>query len=879
MDNLTLKFIYALYNNPIYKNCDYDENGKALNISEFKEAINIAIVGFEEYGRAFLDTVLQVGQMPGRKLNVSIYSSNMELEKQTYLADRPAFENFFDVDDKLTDNSYGHIMFKQSKWKENNKTTIEFFDELEKMDYILFTQDNEEDVEKSVGELLKENPFKYKPVLIKAQYLEKFGNIEDKTIFADLERMAFNAHLVWKKSLEIDFSEAKKEFEEEYNYISSLTNVLSIKYKLHSAGIELDNKANVAASEFIKRSNGYDANNKADRRLIDELGAAEHRRWNVEKICSGWQRIELDDITADDAHNKGKTDDEYKKHHYCLVKSGSDNPLANWSGDDWDSKPIDDLDELDKVSVITHRALLKEAENKKAKILLNIAILSNNIPSNCRVAFEDWSTCISLIMDRNASKICKPYSDSYNRLLKVIGRNESIRKSVIEINNDFALIIKSREYDNQKQKDIDLVKQIPFILTYSKDLKLACEFTTGNNSVLFSNVSVLKKYHPIEIIYFCEYSNGLEADIKHFNNCISNYSWLRTKISYVVGYNPIKVKKDKVDAIVNKIKISANILPYNEYFEYITDKIGNDVDAVIYSNSVLGYNLKSNAIRSGKYDGVKGKCDKDGDIGLVAVKFDLSMTIQDILRINGARGHKESTPIYLEKAYSIYKPNKQVWKAMCKKLKKIVDETPNEVNYCIDNIYKSKIKEMIDDLSNAKCGLIELRDKNGKKYIKFHDDSVKTLLTKEGEMLEVHIFNICIASGLFDDVATGYEIKWENGNVTNEFDLLATSGLKSAFAEIKATSEYKEDGKWVSGLKQKYYEKLESLDCKFGINSSEFIINDSVDTKTSDESKKQVIKNNNRQISRGEQFDIKTILKDELEKTPKIIFDKMNGLR
>ena len=297
---------------------------------------------------------------------------------------------------------------------------------------------------------------------------------------------------------------------------------------------------------------------------------------------------------------------------------------------------------------------------------------------------------------------------------------------------------------------------------------------------------------------------------------------------------------------------------------------------------MLGYNLKSNAIRCGKYDGVKGKCDKDSDIGLVAVKFDLSMTIQDILRINGARGHKESTPIYLEKAYSIYKPNKRAWKTMCKKLKRIVDRTPYETAFCIDSIYKSKIKEMIDGLSSAERGLVELFDKDGKKHIKFHDDSVKTLLTKEGEMLEVHIFNICVASGLFDDVATGYEIKWENGNVTNEFDLLATSGLKSAFAEIKATSEYEEDGKWVSGLKQEYYEKLESLDCKFGINSSEFIINNSADIRISneiDEGKKRAIENNNRQISRGEQFDIKTILKDELEKTPKIIFDKMNGLR
>lgn len=54
INNLTLKFIYALYNNPIYKNCDYDEAGNVKAVSDFKENIDIAIVGFGEYGRKLL---------------------------------------------------------------------------------------------------------------------------------------------------------------------------------------------------------------------------------------------------------------------------------------------------------------------------------------------------------------------------------------------------------------------------------------------------------------------------------------------------------------------------------------------------------------------------------------------------------------------------------------------------------------------------------------------------------------------------------------------------------------------------------------------------------------------------------------------------------
>lgn len=851
--NLTLKFIYALYNNPIYKNCDYDEAGNVKAVSDFKENIDIAIVGFGDYGRTFLDMVLQIGQMPGRKLNVSVYSGNMAAEKQTYLADRPAFEKFFDVDDNSTEDSYGHIYFKQSKWKEKDKTTVEFFDELAEMDYVLFTEDSEENIAKSVGELLKENPLKYKPVLVKAEYVEKFGELENHTDFSELERMAFNAHLVWKKSLEINIDEAYEEFREEYNYLSCLTNVLSIKYKLHSSGIEFNlNDAGPAAKTFTEKLK--------DKKLIDELSDFEHRRWNTDKICSGWQPLSLDDISDDDNHNKGKTNDEFKKHHYCLVKSNVGNPLADWSANDWDNRSIDELDDLDKVSVITHRILLEKAKEKEVEILLSLGILRQDIKKEYKSVFEDWSTCISLIIDRNAKKICKPYFNAYNRLLNST-TDDTVKSKVKKINSDFYSFIKCREYDNQKQKDIDLVKQIPFILTYNKDVKLACEFTTGDNSKLFSNVSVLKKFNPAEMVYFCEYRSDIEKGIKHFNDCIDDYSWLRTKITFVIGCN--SEKSEQVEKMTDRVKISADVLDEAEYYDYIINKIGGCVDFVLYSTPVLGYVLKSNNIACGKYNGKTGKCDTQSDISLCSVSFDLNMTIQDILRINGAKGCKQDVPIHLEKAYKIYSENelsKSNWKKLCGKLKNIVKKNKNEMVFCIENLYRVKgYKNILDKLGDKEINFIRLIDIDGMKHIEFFDDSVKSLLTKEGEMLEVHIYNICVASGLFDDIATGYEIEWESGNVTNEFDLLATFGLKSLFAEIKATSDYKDDEKWVNGLKQEYYEKLESLDCKFGINSSEFIINDSADI-NNDANKKQ--------ISRGKQFGIRTITKAEIENTP-----------
>ena len=126
----SLNFIYALYRNPVYKNCDYDEDGNVKKPENFGKTIKVAIVGFNEGGRQFLDTLLQVGQMPGRRLDVTVYSAEMDAEKQAYLDARPAFTEFFDVDDMSTKDSYGHISFKKSRWKEKANTTIAFFEEL-----------------------------------------------------------------------------------------------------------------------------------------------------------------------------------------------------------------------------------------------------------------------------------------------------------------------------------------------------------------------------------------------------------------------------------------------------------------------------------------------------------------------------------------------------------------------------------------------------------------------------------------------------------------------------------------------------------------------------------------------------------------------------
>ncbi|MBQ6265978.1 MAG: hypothetical protein IJK60_11070 [Clostridia bacterium] len=868
----SLNFINALYRRPIYRNCDYNEDGTVKNVAKFKPTIKVAIVGFNDGGKLFLDTVLQVGQMPGRTLDVTVYSPDIDKKSVSYLAKRPALTDFFDVNESSTKDSYGHIAFKQSRWKDKSKTAVEFFEELDQMDYVLFSEDEKEDVEKEVNSIFKENTLKYKPILLKSHY-EKDIDFSKNKHFSELERMAFNSHLVWENTLETNIKNAKNKFKKEYNYVSSLTYALSIKYKLHAAGIEIDfEDINQAAEKFAEIVNRCDAGIKKEEKIIAELAAAEHRRWVTEKICAGWQQLMLSDISADIQCNKGKNANKFKNHHYCIAKGGIDNPLARWTGGDWDGgKPINGLDDLDKASVMTHRKYRKNALVLQKKIDNLFAKIENNNEIVSLPEYKDWKACVNLITQSNAKKVGLPYNNAFNRLINKTNSlkiDNEIVERLNQINQEFAYVIKSREYENQKQKDIELVKKIPFILTFKANLKLSCEFMHGDNSKLFANVSVLKKFNPKSIVYFCEYYNGIENDIKHFFDCIKDYKWLRRSgISFAFGYWP-EEEKTLNDLIENiDYKINATKYLYDDYYDYIScvceNNIATATDAVIFNNQILGYNLRKAKIPCGLYQYSEGTFDRQSDILLRAVNFYLCMTIQDILRINGAEGSKRSVPVHLESAYGIYAGSKENWKRVCRSLSQSPD-CSSELKKDITNI---NINRTLTQLQNI--GFIKIESLNNIKTLRFRDRFVKSLLIQEGKMLEIHIYNQCVASGFFDDAATGYTIKWENGMVTNEFDLLLTKGLKSALVEVKTTSDFPETSGL--GLKQEYYEKLDSLVRKFGINSYGFLINDGISTSN-------VKEGNKAQIDRGNQLGIKTILSNKINTVAEIISNDMRKI-
>jgi hypothetical protein len=72
---------------------------------------------------------------------------------------------------------------------------------------------------------------------------------------------------------------------------------------------------------------------------------------------------------------------------------------------------------------------------------------------------------------------------------------------------------------------------------------------------------------------------------------------------------------------------------------------------------------------------------------------------------------------------------------------------------------------------------------------RFRDGRIRSWLRDVGSVLELYVYKTCLDTGLFQDVITSAVIDWEgSGNrnsVTNEIDVLCTSGITPLFISCK----------------------------------------------------------------------------------------------
>ncbi len=516
--NTSLTLQYHLYRHPIY---ECSPSGC--------ESLRVLVAGCGNCGQKFLDACLQAGQNIASHLDLLVLSDH-EKDREIYLSARPALGTFFDIDHSMKEeekaDSYGSVSFAFDHFRSGKKKYNERL--IRKLVHNHFGEGNLHYVFVALGsdELNREVAALFEELGCSVNYVveketdfdaqerdEQYGccsaicvdaPIRQDLLYPEIERMALNTHLLWERDRDVEFEKIRDNFEQPYNHDASVASVLSIKYKLHSMGIELEQCSfEEAAKLYVER---------VERGLAlasTKLMWFEHRRWVTEKLCKGWTKItDLRECLY------GPTRDEAGKRHICLVQSRPDRKLeqdytAQSGVHSWDAMTdaqISELDDLDRLSVELHKMYRQKATELRKQGFRSAAEISE-IQSIIRrdpkvtAAFREWCSCIKEIWsgDETKTTLYNGLKDNFIRSLQDFPaeqQNELVQR-VQSLQSGFAPILASEQYRDWKNSDVHLIENIPFILTYSTEICMGLELDPDN---LIDSLAAITKVNPVRII-------------------------------------------------------------------------------------------------------------------------------------------------------------------------------------------------------------------------------------------------------------------------------------------------------------------------------------------------------------------------------------------
>ena len=563
---------WLLYKHPLFEIADSAHPNDAV------KKLDILVLGGGNYASKFIDIVFQMMQIEGYETEITVASKDMVADKENFLAKRPAFRDFFEINSygfngaasfasekaiKCEQAPYGKVNFVRlteyfsEKAKKQNQRIIQSIAETTGASYsyvfiamhndalnlaaaeaaaaaacipdtapvnfVVFGDKNRK-TRQPVVSAETQLPAQLVPVLIN----HTIDQLED---YDFLRNMAFNAHLTWNGGLE-DIAGARETFLKPYNYTSSFSNALSIAYKLHSIGVDFD-RADIHS--VIKRF--YSKSGLAEGKESDcfrKLIMFEHRRWVVESVAKGFRCLpisEFGDLRTDTKDKKGKR-------HPCLVPGTWEEYLGtDWSDDfhrKWKTASEDEInqlpDELDRMSVYLNRHFHNLVKTEKNRIVKEVRdtleAMRARMPQEMRVAFDSFEQTVWSMLFETHEGIdtvsYKYYRKNLERSIRSACKTaaednkanaQKLSETMKSLDGLLFPVIQANAYTVWKRKDADLIRNIPFILSYNKDLHLMIPMTVRQNaSETFDNVAAALMMNPAQISYVVEGKNIYDKD-------------------------------------------------------------------------------------------------------------------------------------------------------------------------------------------------------------------------------------------------------------------------------------------------------------------------------------------------------------------------------
>lgn len=548
--------------------------------------LNVLVLGSGTYGQLFLDQCLQTGQMLGRRLRISAFSNNPELDCRLYLTARPMLSRFVNVNGSMKANtaqSYGDLDFcpipgcgeftrgRSAQTRSALEQILSGCPDGEAYHYIFIALGNDS-LNREVAACLTGTMGIHPGKAVVSHVLQAKEEPKDsaaipvmvarsislKGIHPDLDRMGFNTHLCWESSLNLDIKTARKKYLEKYNCASSMAYVLSIRSKLASVGI--CEKDPMRAAELFQQRIVSKRQGEA-KELFEQLVTLEHRRWVLEKVVGGWQGLETKAGKPDYAAlaARGLTKDNAAKRHPCLVFSTDAAPLSSFTPEQWNTPGDHDkqLDELDKMSVDLHRAFLAlarqflRAQPLKKLNLEDIRTRLTGAPQEVTQEFERYGLCLKNILEgnRNYTRQFSSYESDFKKALEKLdpAAAEYIAKRLGLIRQSITCVIESNLFRDYKRLDEVLVMKIPFILTYQVQPYMAMAFddgrlSNGKNSAVFSSVASATMVNPFKITYLYYFDQHSQVDLlSRKARSVLNYFTRRNmscQVAFLIAFAP-----------------------------------------------------------------------------------------------------------------------------------------------------------------------------------------------------------------------------------------------------------------------------------------------------------------------------------------------------
>ncbi|MBR5309419.1 MAG: hypothetical protein IKU43_11665 [Clostridia bacterium] len=525
--DISLLMCNHLFEHPLYeyrRRADSSEKSLSEAVS-----MDIVICGFGNYGQCFLDTALPLSQMYNTRVTFHIISDSMK-GFEIYRRSRPALEDFFNIGEENDRSRYGSIRLKVKAYSDIDSSFTELVKSIRPC-YIFVSLGDDRQSTSLAQELKSEIPecsVSYalengaRRSLCQRKGLYSFdagGTASEGPEFATLERLAFNCHMLWNSNYNENPETVRRKFvADKYNYLSCITNAVSVKYKLAGIGITQENLT-LAVAEYDSKVNA-----EGSEGLRSSLISCEQHRWVTDKICrEGYTRLSDMEEAADIAVATGKTYDKIGKRHICIVKCTDGSTLEN--PDDVTPELEKGLDELDRVSLSFYRAFKRRADEiiKKDPLCSAVTGRIRELVKDNRTsldAFEGLLRVMTLISSGKGEYVRK-YDDAlgaFTATISLFGKDkrQELRNLSASLNSHFSPICRSLRFINFRNQDADLVERLPFIVTSIGKTHTVSALITEKDGTVLDNIASDIFTNPVRITYLCRVQT--EEDIRYISD-------------------------------------------------------------------------------------------------------------------------------------------------------------------------------------------------------------------------------------------------------------------------------------------------------------------------------------------------------------------------